>query len=172
VIVAFGLCLLSAIAACSKALPVGAPGGPTRADAGAAWSGARPVARALARRLPGRQAFQPLPSDVGRLAVTTLTGTRSGVTLKVWVWLPPEYDEPAFAHKDFPALMLFPGGTGAGHNAWAGTGLGAREVVASGAAHGSLSPFVFVMPEMQVSPALDTECADLPGEPRMGTGTS
>ncbi|HEY6795406.1 MAG TPA: alpha/beta hydrolase-fold protein, partial [Kineosporiaceae bacterium] len=63
----------------------------------------------------------------------------------------------------------YPGGTGAGHNSWVGTALGAREFVAAGTRNGSTLPFVFVMPEMQVSPTLDTECADLPGQPKVGT---
>ena len=50
--------------------------------------------------------------------------------------------------------LLYPGGTGAGHNSWAGPALGAREFVAAASANGSGLPFVLVMPEMQVSPTL------------------
>jgi enterochelin esterase-like enzyme len=117
----------------------------------------------------GHQPFHRLAAEAGRLLDTTLTGPVSGVRLRVWIWLPPQYDEPAYARDAFPALMLYPGGTGAGHNSWAGTAMGARQVVAAGAANGSVLPFVLVMPEMQVSPALDTECADLPGQPKTGT---
>jgi enterochelin esterase-like enzyme len=129
-----------------------------------------PAAATSTRALPaGHQAFSKLPTNVGRLVVTTLSGPRSGVTLRVWVWLPPQYDQPAFARTAFPALMLYPGGSGAGYNTWAGRQYGAREAVAEGAARGTLTPFVFVMPEMQLSEKLDTECADLPGQPRVGT---
>jgi poly(3-hydroxybutyrate) depolymerase len=117
----------------------------------------------------GHQPFHRLAADVGRLLDTTLTGRASGVTLRVWIWVPPQYDEPGFAQDAFPVVMLYPGGTGAGHNSWVGTALGAREFVAAGAANGSTLPFIFVMPEMQVSPTLDTECADLPGQPKVGT---
>ncbi|HEY6795229.1 MAG TPA: alpha/beta hydrolase-fold protein, partial [Kineosporiaceae bacterium] len=110
-----------------------------------------------------------MPTDVGRLVVTRLTGPASGVSLRVWVWLPPQYDEPAYAHSAFPALMLYPGGSGAGYNTWAGTQYHAREEDAAGAAAGRLTPFVFVMPEMQPGEHRDTECADLPGQPKIGT---
>jgi hypothetical protein len=117
----------------------------------------------------GHQKFTADSTDVGRLVVTKLAGARSGVTLRVWVWLPPQYDQPAYAHTAFPALMVYPGGSGAGYNTWAGQQYGAREADAAGAARGTLTPFVFVMPEMQPSARLDTECADLPGQPKMGT---
>lgn len=117
----------------------------------------------------GHQPFTGQSTDVGKLVMTRLTGARSGVTLRVWVWLPPQYDQPAYAHTAFPALMLYPGGSGAGYNTWAGQQYGAREAVAAGAGRGGLSPFIFVMPEMQLSERLDTECADLPGQPRVGT---
>jgi hypothetical protein len=89
--------------------------------------------------------------------------------MKVWVWLPPQYTQPAYAHTAFPALMLYPGGNGADHNLWAGTRMGGIEVDARGARAGKLTPFVFVMPAMQLREDLDTECADLPGQPKIGT---
>jgi len=117
----------------------------------------------------GHQKFIAISTDVGRLVVTKLTGAQSGVTLRVWVWMPPQYDQPAYAHTAFPALMLYPGGSGAGYNTWAGQKYGAREADAAGATRGTLTPFVFVMPEMQLSERLDTECADVPGQPKIGT---
>ncbi len=89
--------------------------------------------------------------------------------MRVWVSLPAQYDQPAYAHRRFPVVMLYPGGSGAQHNAWVGPALGARELVDRGSRDGTISPFVLVMPEMQVSPTLDTECADLPGQPAVGT---
>jgi Putative esterase len=156
-----------ALVGCSASSTAASGAGP--AQAGASWAGTRPTASVTAATPHGHRQFHRLAADVGRLLDTTLTGPVSGVTLRVWIWLPPQYDEPAHAHDVFPALMLYPGGTGAGHNSWAGTALGAREFVAAGAANRSTLPFVFVMPEMQVSPTLDTECADLPGQPKVGT---
>jgi enterochelin esterase-like enzyme len=108
-------------------------------------------------------------SHAGPVFMTTLHGAASGVTMKVWVWLPPQYTQPAYAHTAFPALMLYPGGNGADHNLWAGTRMGGIEIDAHGARAGKLTPFVFVMPAMQLREDLDTECADLPGQPKIGT---
>ena len=114
----------------------------------------------------GHQRLRAMRTDVGRMVWTTLSGPRSGVQMRVWVWLPPQYDQPAYAHTAFPALMLFPGGSGAGYNTWVGEQYGARQLVARDR---HVTPFVFVMPEMQLSERLDTECADLPGQPKVGT---
>ncbi|MEZ0166857.1 alpha/beta hydrolase [Kineococcus sp. LSe6-4] len=105
----------------------------------------------------------------GEVLETTLHGAASGVTMKVWVWTPPQYDDPAHAHDDFPVLFLYPGGDGATYNNWTDRSYSAQEVVESGARDGSVLPFVFVMPEMQVSRDVDTECTDIPGQPRVGT---
>lgn len=100
---------------------------------------------------------------------TTLKGAASGVSMKVWVWTPPQYDDPAYAHEDFPVLFLYPGGDGATYNNWTDRSYSAQEVVDSGSRDGSVLPFVFVMPEMQVSKNVDTECTDIPGQPKVGT---
>ncbi|HEY6795238.1 MAG TPA: hypothetical protein VI248_11225, partial [Kineosporiaceae bacterium] len=139
------------LAGCSTASPTSSSSTRT-AQTGASWAGGRPTATVAAAVPHGHQPFHRLAADVGRLLDTTLSGPASGVTLRVWIWLPPQYDDPAYAHDAFPALMLYPGGTGAGHNSWVGTALGAREFVAAGTRNGSTLPFVFVMPEMQVSP--------------------
>jgi S-formylglutathione hydrolase FrmB len=108
-------------------------------------------------------------SHAGPVLMTTLNGAASAVTMKVWVWLPPQYTQPAYAHTAFPALMLYPGGNGADHNLWAGPRMRGIEIDAQGARAGTLTPFVFVMPAMQLRQDLDTECADLPGQPKIGT---
>lgn len=134
---------------------------------------------------PSATGFTRLTSRVGTLLATTLAGPKSGVRMRVWVWLPPQYGQPAYAHTQFPAVMLYPGGSGAGYNTWAGTQYGAQQLVAQasvpgatptpgtpgspGTTTGPVSPMVFVMPEMQLSEKLDTECADLPGQPKVGT---
>jgi len=175
-----GAALLALLAACSTgpASPgasspgraaTGTASGPATGTVRAGGAGGSPVPSVVPTSPGGHQVFEPVHTDVGRLIVTRLHGARSGVTLRVWVWLPPQYDQPAYARTAFPALMLYPGGTGAGYNTWAGTQYHAREEDAAGAATGRLTPFVFVMPEMQPSARLDTECADLPGQARMAT---
>jgi len=111
--------------------------------------------------------FSAQPVSVGRLLLTTLAGAASGVTMRVWVWLPPQYDDPAYAHKVFPVLTLYPGGDGVNYTQF----FDAQKVgiVAEGAAAGRLSPFILVEPQLQPSVSLDTECTDLAGLPKVGT---
>jgi hypothetical protein len=166
-VTAVALLVAGVIAGCAGPAPsTGSPG--TTRSPGAPTSPIATPGR-TSDAIAGRQRFTQLRSDSGPILQTTLVGAASGVTMPVWVWLPPQYDEPAYAHTAFPALMLYPGGTGADRNAWVGTGLGGRELVAAGARNGTLTPFILVMPSMQLNPDLDTECADLPGNPKVGT---
>ena len=111
--------------------------------------------------------FAPQKVGVGRLLLTTLTGPVSAVRMRVWVWLPPQYDEPRYAHTAFPVLMLFPGGDGVSYTQW--FSFGQPELIASKSATGEVSPFVMVEPQLQVNEKLDTECTDLDGQPKVGT---
>lgn len=160
----FALLLVSGCAATTGRLPAPATSAPRTSGSTAPGS---PAPDSAGQGLPA--AFRRLPSTSGRLLETTLTGRASGVTMRVWVWLPPQYDQPAFAQSRFPALMLYPGGAGVRHNAWAGPSLGAQEDIAAGSTSGAVTPFILVMPQMQLSADLDTECADLPGRPKVGT---
>jgi len=99
--------------------------------------------------------------------VTTLTGRASELTMKVWVWVPPQYDDPKYATTAFPVLMLYPGGDGTNYTQW--YSFGQPELVAAKAATGEVSPFIMVEPQMQLSAGLDTECTDLEGQPKVGT---
>ncbi|WP_307806816.1 alpha/beta hydrolase-fold protein, partial [Streptomyces sp. FH025] len=107
----------------------------------------------------------------GPIMVTTLAGPKSGVSGKVWVWLPPEYNDPKFAKTGFPVLTLYAGGQSNGYNTWTDNQLPIQEedqrLVKEGKAH----PFIMVMPVQNFNSdeknALD--CSDIPGQPKMGT---
>ncbi|MCP2343021.1 alpha/beta hydrolase [Actinomadura rupiterrae] len=106
----------------------------------------------------------------GPIMVTTLKGAKSGVTGKVWVWLPPEYKDPRYAKSGFPVLMLYTGNTGVNYNFWAHEEVEpiqktAVQMEKKHKAH----PFIMVMPVLQMSTRQDTECSDIPGMPKMGT---
>jgi enterochelin esterase-like enzyme len=109
-------------------------------------------------------------TSAGPILLTWLKGARSGMTGKVWVWLPPEYHDPAYARTRFPVVMLYPGGSGAGYNYWADPKVEPIQdddvrLTRQRRAH----PFIMVMPIMQPSAREDTECSDIPGHPRIGT---
>ncbi|MFB7471213.1 alpha/beta hydrolase [Kitasatospora sp. NPDC056184] len=107
----------------------------------------------------------------GQITMTTLTGPKSGVTGKVWVWLPPEYNDPKYAKTGFPVLTLYAGGQSAGYNTWTDNQLPIQEVDADLAKQGKAHPFIMIMPvqNLDSNEAKALECADIPGQPKMGT---
>jgi len=147
--------------------------GPSPASAGSAGSpvGGSSVSSgpgtATTSASTGSQGFSVQRVGAGRLLATTLAGPASGVTMRVWVWLPPQYDDPRYARTNFPVLVLFPGGDGVGYTQW--FSFGQPELVASKSAAGQVSPFIMVEPQLQLSGSLDTECTDLEGQPKVGT---
>ncbi|MEU3912133.1 alpha/beta hydrolase-fold protein [Streptomyces sp. NPDC029721] len=108
---------------------------------------------------------------VGPISVTRLAGPKSGVTGQVWVWLPPEYNDPKYAKTGFPVLTLFAGGQSNGYNTWAGSELPIQEEDVRLAKAGKAHPFIMVMPVQNFTSdekrALD--CSDIPGQPKMAT---
>lgn len=47
-------------------------------------------------------------------------GRISGVSGEVYVWLPPQYDDPAYQDKKFPVVQMLPGFPGSAKS-WMGT---------------------------------------------------
>jgi len=130
-------------------------------------TGSTPAGTSPASGPAGGHEFTPQRVGAGRLLLTTLAGPASGVTMRVWVWLPPQYDDPKYARTNFPVLMLFPGGDGVSYTQW--FSFGQPELIASRSTSGEVSPFIMVEPQLQVSEKLDTECTDLEGQPKVGT---
>ncbi len=140
---------------------------PTSAPPVSASAATSPSETPRAALPPGPARWVTQRVGVGREFVTQYAGPASGVTMKVWVWVPPQYDDPKFATTRFPVLEVFPGGAGVDYTQW--FGFGQPQVIAKGAAAGTITPFVLVEPQLQLSYAKDTECTDLPGQPKVGT---
>lgn len=108
--------------------------------------------------------------DGTQIAKTTLTGKKSGFTGDVWVWVPKEYDDPAYADSAFPVLISLPGGRGYPTNYWGtGPGLGLQKAVSDGAKAGRSLPFILVMPVHNADTKHHFDASDIPGQPKMGT---
>ncbi|HSA49589.1 MAG TPA: alpha/beta hydrolase-fold protein [Yinghuangia sp.] len=116
----------------------------------------------------------------GTLNHLLLDGRRSGVTADVWVWLPPQYQSDALRTKRFPVLVVHSAYPGIGENSLLETDSGLLAKLVAGVADGTLPPFIVVAPELtpyqqseldaaSTPEALDTECSDIPGRPRMAT---
>ncbi|MFE3633657.1 alpha/beta hydrolase [Streptomyces sp. NPDC059168] len=98
----------------------------------------------------------------GEVRVTQLRGRVSGVNAEVYVWLPPQYGEPAYRHRRFPVVELLPGYPGSA-KAWFGA-LGAHEQVLPLMRDGRVAPFILVAPRTNLLAGVDPGCANVPGQ--------
>lgn len=100
----------------------------------------------------------------GQVVAVRIDGARSALSGTASVWLPPQYFQPAQAHRRFPAVQVFSG--------FPGSELGLvnrmnypqfllREINAHRAA-----PMVLVMQRPSVTFPRDTECTDVPAGPQ------
>jgi len=175
------LLLSAALAAC------GSEGGRPSTDAKAAGaSGSASASAAQSSSAPPKPSKVLMPTGpaadlrkvrdtaAGPIMMTTLTGAKSGVTGKIWVWLPPEYNDPKYAKHGFPVLTLYSGGQSAGYNTWTDNQLPIEEADAQLAKQGKAHPFIMIMPvqNLDSNESRALECSDIPGQPRIGTWMS
>ncbi|AEY91838.1 putative membrane protein [Streptomyces hygroscopicus subsp. jinggangensis 5008] len=126
-------------------------------------------------RLPRvRQTFSaadgPGMRAAGGVRVTQLRGRVSGVNAEVYVWLPPQYGEPAYRNKKFPVVELLPGYPGSA-KAWFGS-LKAHEQLLPLMRSGRVAPFILVAPRTNLLAGVDTGCANIPGQVNADTWLS
>ncbi|MFC4149863.1 alpha/beta hydrolase [Micromonospora mangrovi] len=117
------------------------------------------------------QGDQAVPADPrsaqdrtpGRFVTISVTGAASGVSLPVLVYLPAAYDaDPALRFPVIEAFDGFPGSPGSWIRGMGVTGYLDREISA-----GRMALTVVLFPPQTTDPALDTECTNLAGGPRM-----
>ncbi|WP_348532789.1 alpha/beta hydrolase-fold protein [Kitasatospora sp. MAP5-34] len=119
------------------------------------------------------QSFTPVddpkvPKDVQR---TDLKGRLSGVDGEVLVWLPPQYNDPAYKDKTFPVVELLPGFPGSS-STWYGT-LKVSTQLAPLMKNGTVTPFILISPRtLLLGNSTDTGCADVPGKVNADTWLS
>ncbi|MGW3230673.1 alpha/beta hydrolase [Kitasatospora sp. NPDC001095] len=163
--------------AAANATPAGgssSAGSPSAVGTGPATTGsATPTAagKVLMPTGPAAALNKVRDTSAGPIMMTKVTGAKSGVTGQVWVWLPPEYNDPKFAKTGFPVLTLFAGGQSNGYNTWTDNQLPIQEENERLVKEGKSHPFIMVMPVQNFNGdeknALD--CSDIPGQPKMGT---
>ncbi len=108
--------------------------------------------------------FTSYDSDTTYLAMVAVPG--SSVPLRLYVALPPEYFQPAYARARFPVVELFHGYPGTPTTWFHAMDVRARLRDAVG---GGGTPFVLVVPQISVPGSPDLECTDLPGQPQVAT---
>ncbi|MFC3575445.1 alpha/beta hydrolase [Streptomyces yaanensis] len=107
------------------------------------------------------QAEGPGMHAAGGVRVTQVRGRVSGVNAEVYVWLPPQYDEPAYRNKKFPVVELLSGYPGSA-KAWFGS-LNVHEQLLPLMRSGQVAPFILVAPRTNLIAKVDTGCANIPG---------
>jgi enterochelin esterase-like enzyme len=107
------------------------------------------------------QADGPGMHAAGGVRVTQLNGQVSGVDAEVYVWLPPQYNEPAYRDKKFPVVELLSGYPGSA-KAWFGS-LKVHEQLLPLMRSGQVAPFILVAPRTNLIAKVDTGCANIPG---------
>jgi enterochelin esterase-like enzyme len=107
------------------------------------------------------QADGPGMHAAGGVMVTQLKGRVSGVDAEVYVWLPPQYNDPAYKDKKFPVVELLSGYPGSA-KAWFGS-LKVHEQLLPLMKSGQVAPFILVSPRTNLIAKVDTGCANVPG---------
>ncbi|MFJ8588172.1 alpha/beta hydrolase [Streptomyces sp. NPDC093595] len=129
-------------------------------DLGPDGTGGRRVADLPKVRQPFEAVDDPaLGSGVQR---TTLKGRISGVEAEVYVWLPPQYHDPAYRDRKFPVVELLSGFPGS-PKSWFGS-LHASEQLEPLMRQGKVAPFILVSPRSTLLGDTDTGCANIPGK--------
>jgi S-formylglutathione hydrolase FrmB len=107
-------------------------------------------------------------SASGEILTVRVRGERTGIVVpRSYVYLPPQYFQPAYAHRLFPAVLVltgYPSDPRAEITRLALPSTAAAEVEA-----GRLRPTVFIMMFSSVDMPRDTECTDIPDGPQAAT---
>jgi enterochelin esterase-like enzyme len=110
------------------------------------------------------------PAGGGALAATfrgPLTGLSSHDD--VYVWLPPQYSDPAYAKSSFPVVMLFPGFPGTPQT-WFGAMAGQEALLKQLRTDpGATTPFVLAAVNINMEKGVNTNCTDIPGGPQVAS---
>lgn len=98
----------------------------------------------------------------GHIVLRTIHRERVGRDDRALIWLPPQYDTPAYRHHRFPVVMFLPGQPSSPQVVFHQFDFAhvATRAIAAG-----MPPFVAVFPTLMVDPPHDTECTNLPHLP-------
>jgi len=134
----------------------------------AATTATSPAATSPGAASPGATFRTGRAVDRGEILTVQISGERTGITVpRSYVYLPPQYFQPAYARRLFPAVLVLTGYPGDPRAEI--TRLNLPAAVATGIAAGRLHPAVFIMMFSSVDMPRDTECTDIPGGPQAET---
>ncbi|MGE5292490.1 MAG: alpha/beta hydrolase [Micromonosporaceae bacterium] len=105
------------------------------------------------------------PARSGEILTVRIRGTRTGIVVpRSYMYLPPQYFQPAYARDLFPAVLVLSGYPSDPRSEISRLGL--PGAAAAGTAAGRLRPAIFLMMFSSVAMPRDTECTDIPGGPQ------
>ncbi|MFC1418267.1 alpha/beta hydrolase [Streptacidiphilus cavernicola] len=106
-------------------------------------------------------------AQVGQYSAVTIVGEHSGIQQQAYVYLPPEYFQPAFQHTAFPVLTTYVGYPGSIQGVMARLKL--PQTAAKMMAAGQMRPTIVVLISQTVATPRDTDCVDVAGGPQVET---
>jgi dienelactone hydrolase len=121
---------------------------------------------APSRPLPNAKLFHANGHGSGQYSAA-ITGPASKVTGDVFVWLPAQYSQQAYAHVDFPVIQLFsgnPGSPSAWFHALNGPAILQAQIDARAA-----RPAILVSAAINVDPPHNPDCSNIPHGPQVAT---
>ena len=117
---------------------------------------------------------KPVPLELGgasgsggTLQQVVVQGSGTGLTEPGYVYLPPQYTEPAYAHTRFPVILVFTGYPGTAQNLI--TRMKYPTVAAQAIYEKQMQPSIMVLMRPSVAMPRDTECQNVPGGPQAET---
>ncbi|MEU2871833.1 alpha/beta hydrolase-fold protein [Streptomyces olivoreticuli] len=108
-----------------------------------------------------------VPSIAGKVEKVNVKGPESKIVSPAFVYLPPEYFQPQYANKTFPASVVLTGFPGTAEALI--KGLHYPQEAQKLAKAKKMQPTILVMMRPTVAPPRDTECIDIPGGPQTET---
>ncbi|GAA4303268.1 alpha/beta hydrolase-fold protein [Streptomyces venetus] len=113
-------------------------------------------------RVPGAGGVRPRSG--GRIQQVDIVGRTTRIATPAYVYLPPEYFQPRYRTRTFPAAVVLTGypGTASALVEKLHYPRTALELARAGRAR----PMILVMLRPTVAPPRDTECVDIPGGPQ------
>ena len=104
-----------------------------------------------------------LPSSVGQVQRVDIVGRTTHIASPAYVYLPPEYFQPRYRTRTFPATVVLTGYPGTAQALV--DKLNYPRTALQLAKDGRMRPMILVMLRPMVAPPRDTECVDVPGGP-------
>ncbi|MBT2382730.1 esterase family protein [Streptomyces sp. ISL-11] len=108
-----------------------------------------------------------VPRVAGKIEKINIAGPESKINSPAYIYLPPEYFQPQYANKNFPASVVLTGFPGTAEALIKGLDYPVRAHKL--AKEKKMQPTILVMMRPTVAPPRDTECIDIPNGPQTET---